>query len=568
MSSFTDNEATDFASAASSVFTRTLAARIEVLDDLSIYNDCAAQASEFPVLQCVANALEQGQINNAQDANTWFLIFASALIFFMQAGFAMLCAGSVRIKNVGNTMLKNLLDACGAAVGFFTIGYAFAFGGQDSTTATTFIGTTNFFMVGITNQAFWLFQFAFAATSATITAGTLAERCQMAAYLCYSVILTGFVYPVVAHSIWSNNGFLSAFNVNPFLGIGVIDFAGSAVVHMTGGSTAVFATMILGPRKGRFYDARGNPLPKPKPFPGHSVALQMLGTFILWFGWYGFNPGSALILTTTLNTGPVAALAAVNTTISAAVAGTTALFTNLFVEERTTGEAKFDLLSLMNGCLGGLVAITAGCAVVEPWAAFVIGLIAGWLYLLSSAALIRIRLDDAVDAIPVHLVCGTWGILAVGFLAAPDRILAAYGTDEHVGWFYELARGSFNASLLGCQIIAIFFVIGWVFFIMFPFFIWLNYMGWFRADSLEELVGLDISYHGGGAGGNDEVKLEYVEAFNRRKDNKQNAHSNAQQQEMPQHYADSYSPQEEAAMEAMGEDDERGGGMMPNGMVG
>lgn len=172
-------------------------------------------------------------------------------------------------------MLKNLLDACGAAVGFFTIGYAFAFGGQDTTSGTTFIGSSNFFMMGIDNQVFWLFQFAFAATSATITAGTLAERCQMAAYLCYSVILTGFVYPVVAHSIWSNNGFLSAFNENPFLGIGCIDFAGSAVVHMTGGSTAVFATMILGPRKGRFYDARGNPLPKPKPFPGHSMALQV-----------------------------------------------------------------------------------------------------------------------------------------------------------------------------------------------------------------------------------------------------------------------------------------------------
>lgn len=294
----------------------------------------------------------------------------------------------------------------------------------------------------------------------------------------------------------------------------------------------------------------------------------MLGTFILWFGWYGFNPGSALILTTTLNTGDVAALAAVNTTICAAVAGTTALFTNLFVEERTTGEAKFDLLSLMNGCLGGLVAITAGCAVVEPWAAFIIGLVAGWLYLLTSAGLIRLRLDDAVDAIPVHLVCGTWGIFSVGFLASPERILAAYGVDSHAGWFYELARGSFDASLLGAQVCAILFVIGWVFFIMFPFFIWLNYMGWFRADSLEELVGLDISYHGGSAlgGGNDEVKLEYVEAFNRRKDSKaaaQGGPGGRRNMEMPNTYADNYSPQEEAAMEAMGED-----GHIPGGMVG
>jgi len=156
---------------------------------------------------------------------------------------------------------------------FFTVGYAFAFGGTGD--GTTFIGTTYFFMDGIDDYAAWMFQFAFAATSCTIVAGTLAERCQMAAYLCYSVVLTGFVYPIVAHAIWSSNGFLSTYNVDPFLGIGMIDFAGSGVVHITGGSTAVFATMILGPRKGRFYDARGNPLPKPKPFPGHSVALQV-----------------------------------------------------------------------------------------------------------------------------------------------------------------------------------------------------------------------------------------------------------------------------------------------------
>ena len=172
-------------------------------------------------------------------------------------------------------MLKNLLDACGGAIGFFSIGYAFAFGGQDETDATTFIGTTNFFMMGITNYSYWMFQFAFAATSTTIVAGTLAERCQMAAYLCYSVVLTGFVYPVVAHSIWSRNGFLSSGNVNPLFDIGMIDFAGSAVVHITGGMVALWATLILGPRKGRFYDARGNPLPKPKPFPGHSLALQV-----------------------------------------------------------------------------------------------------------------------------------------------------------------------------------------------------------------------------------------------------------------------------------------------------
>jgi hypothetical protein len=243
----------------------------------------------------------------------------------------------------------------------------------------------------------------------------------------------------------------------------------------------------------------------------------MLGTFILWFGWYGFNPGSALGLSETLNTGEIAALAAVVTTLGAASAAVSALFTNLIIEERTTGEAKFDLVVAMNGALGGLVSITAGCAVYEPWAAVVVGTIAGWLFLVVSKLLIKARIDDAVDAIPVHLANGIWGLLSVGFFASPTRLLATYGRNRHPGWFYSLHAGAFDAHLLAAQVVGILFIIGWVFFLMFPFFIWLNYMGWFRADSLEELVGLDISYHGGGGLHNDEVKQEYVEAFNRKK---------------------------------------------------
>lgn len=204
-----------------------------------------------------------------------------ALVFYMQAGFAMLCAGAVRKKNVGNTMLKNLLDACGAAVAFFVVGYAFAFGGHPEGGGKTFIGTTNFFLMDVDDLAFWLFQYAFSAASATIVAGTLAERCQMVAYLCYSVLLGGFVYPVVAHSIWSNQGFLSNSAEDPLWGVGMIDFAGGGVVHMTGGTTALFATMILGPRRGRFHDDTGVALTKPNEFPGHSVALQVCITHCL-----------------------------------------------------------------------------------------------------------------------------------------------------------------------------------------------------------------------------------------------------------------------------------------------
>jgi ammonium transporter, Amt family len=200
----------------------------------------------------------------------------TALVFYMQSGFAMLCAGAVRKKNVGNTMLKNLLDACGAALAFFLVGYAFAFGGNDpNSDKKTFIGTSNFMLMDVDDHAYWLFQYAFSAASATIVAGTLAERCQMVAYLCYSIMLGGFVYPVVAHAIWSHQGFLSHLAVNPLWGVGMIDFAGGGVVHMTGGTTALFATMILGPRRGRFHDETGRELAKPNDFPGHSVALQV-----------------------------------------------------------------------------------------------------------------------------------------------------------------------------------------------------------------------------------------------------------------------------------------------------
>jgi len=250
----------------------------------STYQTCLASVGgdTDALLECVAGTLDAA-MNTATDSvtnsvNTFFLIFAAILVFFMQTGFAMICAGSVRVNNVQNTLLKNLLDACGASLGFYTVGYAFAFGGSFSNPSqTTFIGNTNFFLMDVENQAFWLFQFAFAATSATIVAGTLAERCQMSAYLCYSVALSAFVYPVVVHSIWSNNGFLSANNTNPLWGIGMVDFAGSCVVHVTGGMTALIATNILGPRTGRFRDIRGNLLEKPRPMPGHSVALQMLG---------------------------------------------------------------------------------------------------------------------------------------------------------------------------------------------------------------------------------------------------------------------------------------------------
>ena len=241
----------------------------------------------------------------------------------------------------------------------------------------------------IQDLPFFFFQYTFTAASVTIVAGTLAERCQMIAYLWYSFFLTGFVYPVgkplslslplnflctidipnssmnkscivllAAHAFWSTQGFLSSSNANPFMGIGTVDFSGSGVIHMTGGTTALIATYILGSRRGRFFDVTtGAPLDVPKPFPGHSVSLQMLGSFILWFGWFGFNPGSALLLEGNPYQAKIGALCAVGTFLASAGGGVSALFAKMFWKHRTTGEYSFDLVSAMNGTLSGLVSV-------------------------------------------------------------------------------------------------------------------------------------------------------------------------------------------------------------------
>lgn len=476
------------------------------------------------LLQCISASFDSNKTNTDKSIDTFFLLYAASLVFFMQAGFAMISAGCVRANNVQNTLLKNLLDACGASLGFYTVGYAFAFGGTANATSTTFIGTENFFLAGVENDSFWLFQFAFCATSATIVAGTLAERCQMSAYLAYSIMLAAFVYPVVVHSIWSQAGFLSPHNVNPLWGSGMVDFAGGCVVHLTGGTTALIATIILGPRTGRFYDLRGKVLDVPKEFLGHSLALQCLGTFILWFGWYGFNAGSVISLTLEDNY-LVVSHTAINTTLSAAAGCVMTLFLSTIVAERFTGEVTFNLQYAMNGCLSGLVAITAGCSVVESWASIVIGLVAGALYWGCSQLLVKRRIDDAVDAIPVHMVNGMWGTISVGLFAEPNLMQTVYNTSTHVGWFYSWGRGSGDAILLACQIVGILFVIGWVVGIMTPFFWLLHYYGYLRADSLEEVVGLDIGYTGAlqkhhgnsGDGETDSMMEEYLREYEHRK---------------------------------------------------
>jgi len=432
--------------------------------------------------------LEQSLGDLSKNIDVFYSLFCGAAIFMMQCGFAMLCAGSVRQKNVKNIMLKNLLDACGGALGYYAVGFGVAYEGG------TFLGTSGgrFFLIDYDNYIDFFFQFTFAATAATIVAGTVAERCKMVAYLCYSLMLTGFVYPVVVHAIWNSAGFLSAFNESPFRGVGMIDFAGSGVVHMTGGATALIAAIVLGPRIGRFYDEDGNPLDKPGEFAPHSVSLQVLGTFILWFGWYGFNPGSTLVISVP-GYGDVAALAAVTTTLAAAAGAVSSMFFDTLLGFLSEGEAEYDLTMAMNGCLGGLVGITAGCSTVEPWAAIIIGLIAGVVYVLASKLLVKLKIDDAVDAIPVHFFNGMWGCIATGLFASRRFVTMTYGETYSPGLFYG------DGNLLLCEICGILFIIAWVAVIMGPFFIALNALGMFRVDPIEEKVGLDISHHKGAA---------------------------------------------------------------------
>ncbi|CAB9521576.1 Ammonium transporter 1 member [Seminavis robusta] len=448
------------------------------------------------MMKCAIDLME-GQQNRIEfSATSYLLILSGALVFFMQAGFAMLCAGSVRKKNTHNTMLKNLLDACGAAIAYFCVGFAFAFGGDSTATGTTFIGTTNFFGKGDISYPFFFFQYTFAAAAVTIVAGALAERCQMAAYLCYSFFLTGFVYPVVAHAVWSVAGFLSFSNPEPLLGIGMIDFAGSAVIHLTGGTTALISTYLLGSRRGRFYDLEtGKELDKPKPMPGHSVSLQVLGTFILWFGWFGFNGGSALLIPATEYQSEIAAVCAINTFLASSSGCIASMLVRLIKFKRSGGHAVFDLTSAMNGTLCGLVAITAGCGTLEPWGAIIVGLVAGIMYPLASDLLIWLKIDDVVDAIPVHFVGGLWGALAVGLLSEPELTRKVTGTSHHPGFFYSLSEGHSDARLLGCQTIGVLCIIGWNTVTMLPFFLGLHRLNWFRTEAVEEIVGLDLCFN-------------------------------------------------------------------------
>ena len=356
---------------------------------------------------------------SAGELNTWYLLWAGALVFFMQAGFGMLEAGVVQAKNVQNILMKNCLDACSAALIWFLFGHGLAYGGASGKEADLFAGnskgddkllfayrmedTADGYNQGGYDWGTWFFQFTFCAVAATIVSGAVAERCKLEAYIIYTTVITGIVYPVVVYWGWSGSGAFSAFNTNTGnlapTGGGVIDFAGSTIVHMTGGVAGLVGAIALGPRRGRFINGKAVKMPQ------HNSTLIALGTLILWMGWYGFNCGSTLGVQ---GYGRDLARVAVTTTLAPAAGG----ITTLLIKKALTGQ--FELGAVCNGILGGLVSITAGCSVVHPYAAIIIGMLGGFVYVGASSLLVKLHIDDPLDAFAVHGACGAWGTIAVG----------------------------------------------------------------------------------------------------------------------------------------------------------
>ena len=391
--------------------------------------------------------------------NIWVLI-AAILVIFMQAGFALVEAGLTRAKSVANIMMKNLMDFSAGVLAFAATGFAIAFGAGNM-----FFGTEGWFLNGnhfaegyfgtLSLPTFFIFQAAFAATAATIVSGAMAERTKFKSYLIYSIIITALIYPVVVHWLWGG-GWLAE------LSPPMIDFAGSTIVHSVGGWAALMGALVLGPRIGK-YDKDGNP----RAIPGHSIPFAIIGVFILFVGWFGFNPGSELAADAAVS--PIAL-----TTLLAGASG--GVFATLTVWLKTRVP---DVAMAGNGVLAGLVGITAGTAIVSNWGAVAIGALAGILVVFSVFFIDRRGIDDPVGAISVHGVCGAFGTLMVGLLATEGGLFYGDGFDQLI------------SQLIGVVSVFVFVTItaGLLFYAI-------KVTTGLRVPPEEELQGLDVIEHG------------------------------------------------------------------------
>nr|XP_039264963.1 putative ammonium transporter 1 [Styela clava] len=463
----------------------------------------------------VTESVQEQIFSLKKNLDQQFKIFISIWIIFMQCGFALLEAGSVRSKNTTNILFKNFLDVFVGALSYWVFGFAFAYG----VPGNAFIGHNYFFSrsvshreilgnmsyeldIGGTNSpevmkaseyySSWFFHFAFAATASTIVSGAMAERTQFVAYLIYSFVITGYIYPVMSHWCWSDNGFL---HTGAGLGVRFIDFAGSGVVHVTGGTAALVGAIILGPRIGRFSNDDDDDPEKSKnkfdnKLRGHSVPLASMGGFILFAGFLAFNGGSQSTISNGTD-GVTMSMSVVNTIISASSGGLSALVFNIIFSHFKGLETYWSLIIAINGGLAGMVSVCASSNDAHPWAAVVIGTISGVMMVVTEHLLIKHRIDDPIGAIPVHLAGGLIGVLLAPFFVI--RGLKVDGT--YIGGILLGGHGMAFASL-GWNIFGTLCIIFWTGMNCLVVFTALKMMGLLRVTENEELLGLDIKKHG------------------------------------------------------------------------
>eukprot|EP00490_Sorites_sp_Unknown_P000494 CAMPEP_0114664548 /NCGR_PEP_ID=MMETSP0191-20121206/29017_1 /TAXON_ID=126664 /ORGANISM="Sorites sp." /LENGTH=527 /DNA_ID=CAMNT_0001906999 /DNA_START=42 /DNA_END=1625 /DNA_ORIENTATION=+ len=436
--------------------------------------------------------LQEADLGLGGALDSAWLVLCGALVMFMHAGFAMLETGCCRAKNASNVLMKNLVNVCAGTLGWWSLGWAFAYGAQNG---NGFIGTDGFFGSGFytrdasgvitpvectadgcqSTMLSWFFQWAFCTAGATIVSGAVAERVKSPTYAAFAFCMTSFIYPVVVAWTWGG-GWLSE-----IFGVGYMDFAGSGVVHLCGGVAGLCGTTILGPRKGRFTN--------PEEFECHNLPLVVLGTFALWFGWYGFNPGSTLTMKSG-NDGALAAQVAMNTTLAAATGGITVFLLRYIITK------KYDVGALCNGILAGLVSITAGCGNMESGSAFATGLIGGFVYQAASMLLQKLHIDDPVDASPVHGFCGAWGVIAAGLFDW------GRGIDHFHGWSGfgcmendDGCRTGIGGPAIGAQFIMVLMIILWSGSLASISFFILKVTGLLRYGEDVEETGIDSHHH-------------------------------------------------------------------------
>ncbi|MGI9604132.1 MAG: ammonium transporter [Acidimicrobiales bacterium] len=404
--------------------------------------------------------------------NLWVFI-AGVLVFLMQAGFGLVEAGLTQSKNVANIMAKNLADMVIGVLAFFAVGYAFAFGSGNDLFGTEFFlldGAGLFENSGVgnlTHATLFFFQVVFAATAVTIASGAMAERTKFVSYLIFAALMTGIIYPVVVHWTWGG-GLIAQLSVGDAV---YSDFAGSTVVHSTGGWAALMGALVLGPRLGKY--ARDG---RPRAIPGHNIVFTVIGAFILWFGWFGFNAGSELAAD------DFVPFVAVNTLLAAcagAAGATIAIWSK---------SGKPDVAMIANGVLAGLVSITAGTGTMTPAFALVTGFIGGLIVVGAVLFFDRIRIDDPVGAISVHGICGVWGTLAIGLFARYDD---AFLGRENAGLFY-----GGGVDQLAVQALMVVIVAAWVIPTSGLVFYGLKSTIGLRVSEEEEMGGLDVMEHG------------------------------------------------------------------------